>query len=151
MSAADKKFYFALSAASGAPRALSLLQPWLEGAKGELQTALLDVKGVLTSAMQADQIGGDKFHHVLVVFALSMATRSLTDDGVTVADNDGQPILFDKPDEYRKYLFDAGVVSEERYQEAWDIFVDFGVMTPKLDLDVLMDAPAADDATDFCF
>lgn len=143
-------FYFGLSASSFKETALNLLQSWLEGASGDLELAIRDVRGSLSSPMHADILDGEKFYHVLVVVALVMSTDPTQDACVTLSDEDSHPIVFERPEQYRQYLLKVGAVTEERYQEAWDIFVQLGVMQPKLNLDSIAKSLPPADVEDFC-
>lgn len=144
------KFYFGLSEPTFKDQALGVLQRWLEDAQGDLKVAIQEVSGVIRSPMQAGEVSFTEFHESLIVVALAMATKTDSQEPVTVADERGTPVVFEKADQCRQYLKQVGVVSDERYQEAWDILADLGVMTRKLDLSVVAEV-SSKPADEFCF
>lgn len=144
------KFYFGLSEPAFKDAALGVLQSWLESTQGDLKAAVQEVIGVIRSPMQAGEVMFTEFHAVLVVIALAMATKTDSQEPVTVSDERGTPVIVEKADQCRLYLKEVGVVSEERYQEAWDILADFGVMNRKLDLSVVAEQ-SIQPADEFCF
>lgn len=144
------KFYFGLSEPTFQVPTLGVLQSWLENAQGDLKVAIQEVSLVIRSPMQAGEAMFTDFYECLIVVALAMATKTDTEEPVTVADEKGTPVVFEKADQCRQYLKQVGVVSEERYQEAWDILADLGVMSRKLDLSVVAD-PSTKPADEFCF
>ncbi|MDG1580875.1 hypothetical protein [Pseudomonas sp. GOM6] len=143
-------FYFGLSTPAAKEQVLSILQPWLEGAEGELKGAVVDVVGVIKSPFNADYLEGECFYKMVVVFGLLLALRGTSSyDAVTLSDAGGKVIEFDDEFGCRSLLRSALTLSDERVDEAWSILADFGVMRRKLDLSVLGESPSASD-DEFC-
>lgn len=143
-------FYFGLSNPAAKEKVLSILQPWLEGAEGELKGAVVDVVGIIKSPFNAGHLEGDCFYKMVVVFGLLLALHRTSDsDAVSLSDAGGKVIEFGDEAGCRGLLRSALTLSDERVDEAWSILADFGVMRRKLDLSVLDESPSASD-DEFC-
>jgi hypothetical protein len=145
------KFYFALAASSQRPDALAIIEPMLDVGGVASANAVGSIKNIIESPMMAGSVECDDFHEVVALFALVKICRDLKAEEplINMSDDAGVPVFFDRDEQWRRYLVEQSVISEDRIVEAQDLFVAYGAMMPILDLSTLgLASPVSEN--DFC-
>lgn len=145
-------FYFALSSSAVLPQVQALIEPMLDVGEAEAVDAVHIIKGIIESAMRAGEVLSDNFHQVVALFALVKICRDQSPSGdtlVSMSDELGVPVRFDRDEDWRSYLVKQNVIPEDRMDEAQDLFVAYGAMSPILDLSTLAQATTVG-MDDFC-
>lgn len=144
-------FYFALSSSGAMPKIQEHLQSLSEVAIPESEAAVTVLRDLIQAPMRSGEVAFADFHQVVALVALVKICCDATsqeDSIFTMSDEAGLPVFFDRDEDWRAYLTQCSAIPAERMEEAQDLFVAYGVMSPILDLSTLAMASTA--ADDFC-